>query len=126
MIKLFRDLAAMIRCNSEDVIKLKEENKRLKEEVEIFLGLKKMYIERGKWDVSMEGDFVPILADMLYQFFVDQGGVNYVEMRLTPKNPEECGPLALILQRVYGKTPAELKTEYEEENKRLKCELKIS
>lgn len=53
---------------------------------------------------SPEGGFVPMLAELFAETFIEQGGQNYVACRVYH---ERLGHLELVLQRVEGLTPAE-------------------
>lgn len=103
---------------SRRIRKLEEENKVLQDQVDVFFALKEAHLTGKKMDYDFGGEFVPILANMMYEFFSYSGGENYVEIRLNPKD-DRCGPLILTLQRVFGKTPAQLRNEAENEVKTL-------
>lgn len=97
---------------SRRIKELEAENENLRGQNEVYLRLKEIHMTDKKWNVDFQGEFIPILAEMLYTFFIEAGGVNYVEMRLSPKT-EGIGPMLLTLQRVWGKTAHELRKEAE-------------
>jgi hypothetical protein len=73
----------------------------------------------------LQSEFMPIIANLLGASFVDNGGVNFVEMRV---NSDATGPLVLTMQRAEGKTPAELladvRRKYEAEVAALRAAMK--
>jgi hypothetical protein len=73
----------------------------------------------------LQSEFMPIIANLLGASFVDNGGVNFVEMGV---NSDATGPLVLTMQRAEGKTPAELladvRRKYEAEVAALRAAMK--
>lgn len=104
---------------SKRIRELEEKNRELQDQVDVYIHLKKLHLDGHRWEIDISGEFIPILAEMMYMFFKEAGGKNYVEMKLNPKN-DECGPLSLTLQRIYGKTPHECRVEAEKQVETLK------
>ncbi len=67
--------------------------------------------ERDGQDVTLRSETMHLFAGVLADWFIDAGGINYVEARL---NSPKTGPLLFIVQRVEGKTPHELRIEAED------------
>lgn len=110
---------------SRRVRELEAKIKELEDQLSVHIHLKKVHLDHDKWEIDFGGEFIPILAAMMYQFFKEAGGQNYVEMRLNPKVgcEDSIEPMVLTLQRVVGKTPHELRRSAEEEVVRLKLQI---
>jgi DNA-directed RNA polymerase subunit L len=92
----------------DELALLRVENVRLKERLEVWEGLRDIRIDEVRGTGFFQANFIPFVAEFLYEWFEEQGGVNYVEMRV---NHPASGPLVLTLQRAWGKTPHEMRTE---------------
>jgi hypothetical protein len=74
--------------------------------------LRRLEIEQGRMKGEARSWLVPIFAGALAEVFDESGGVNFVEWEVM--HPDK-GPLVMTMQRKWGKTPAQLKTEVEGE-----------
>jgi hypothetical protein len=70
--------------------------------------IKGMTGEGGVFTVEMQADVVPVIAALLADCLDAQGATNFVAWRLD--HPTK-GPLDMIIQRVYGKSPLDLRAE---------------
>ena len=81
--------------------------------------LTNMGIVNGGMNITLEGGACQLLADAFCEQFRGSGATNFVEMGFTgPDNLQ----LLVTLQKVYGKTPAQLKREAEERVAQLEAE----
>ena len=81
--------------------------------------LTNMGIVNGGMNITLEGGACQLLADAFCEQFRSSGATNFVEMGFTgPDNLQ----LLVTLQKVYGKTPAQLKREAEERVAQLEAE----
>lgn len=70
--------------------------------------IKGMTGQGGVFTVEMQADVVPVIAALLADCLDAQGATNFVAWRLD--HPTK-GPLDMIIQRVYGKSPLDLRAE---------------
>lgn len=73
----------------------------------------------GALHIGLEGGACKIFAESFAEQFRESGATNYVEMTLE-SNDAEIGELLVTLQRVQGKTPAQLRREAEAERNALR------
>lgn len=62
-------------------------------------------MKKGKYELSIRGDFVKLVAFILTESFKAAGGKNYVALDI---ESEELGPMVMTMQRRQGKTPAQV------------------
>ena len=72
---------------------------------------------KGGFDINVQGQVVPLLAEQLAACFKASGGENYVEYEV---HHPELGIMAFNLQRKAGVTPAQKAARLEAENKALR------
>jgi len=74
-------------------------------------------VEDDKATIEARGELIRGLTVMLVEWFLkDAKAENYAELSVFH---EETGPLAMTVQRIWGKTPHELKVEAEEKLSKL-------
>lgn len=66
--------------------------------------------EKGGLSVVARSPAFTALAAECVKIFKEHGGVNYVELRMTAAD-ESFGPFSVTVQRLAGKTPAEINGE---------------
>jgi hypothetical protein len=69
----------------------------------------------GQW--SFKSPIFPIFVNTAAQMLAEVNAKNYIEMRAA--HPD-VGPIVVTVQKEWGKTPADLRTEAEEEVERLR------
>jgi len=90
------------------------------------VALKRLHFDDGFFEASVQSPMFQLIIEFLVQLFIAQGGANCVEMRcdgMPGTEFEHIGPLALLLQRINGKTPMELRGEVLAENAALKARI---
>ena len=102
-----------------------DENEKLRNKLELFMDIKDYKIDANttKLDLNISTDMVSIIAGYLAQWFEDNGGINYVELKMNDPRKNGIGPFLLTMQRRYGETPHNLRVKAELELSNLKLEL---
>lgn len=86
--------------------------------------LNKMNVERGGINLQLEGGACQLLANCFADQFRSSGATNYLEMSFE-SNDADIGELVVTMQRKDGKTPSELRSDAEAENKAMRSVLSL-
>lgn len=87
--------------------------------------LVEMHIKNGSANMQIEGGIMHFFAAHFAEYFRNcEGAENYIEMQAHSTDPE-IGPLVLTLQRLYGKTPHQLRMEAEAKLEKMKDEANV-
>ncbi|MDE1139953.1 MAG: hypothetical protein PW999_09920 [Paraburkholderia tropica] len=114
----------MAAANPAAILELIAEVRRLSGIVEKYIDPKEvrltgMHPIGGALHIGLEGGACKIFAESFAEQFRESCATNYVEMTLE-SNDAEIGELLVTLQRVQGKTPAQLRREAEAERDALR------
>lgn len=65
----------------------------------------------GGMTLKLSHGVVPMMAAEFVKFFKKSGGINYVEFTLVDGKNPQFGPFTVTIQRMLGKTPAQVVAE---------------
>lgn len=107
----------MFGCKRKRIAELEEENKRL--HVLNDLRVKKVESKDGKLDMTIEdpSGMLQLVVSCMVENFNREGGVNYVEW--TVAHAETGETYSFLMQKRFGKTPAEINDELQGQVKKL-------
>lgn len=119
----FPDSAKLMVWLYEQVTNLTEERDEARKAYENLIepGLKHMRFENGELDMEVVGKAVERIAEALTEWFRADPGENYIEMNLNSRT-EPFERYAVTVQRIPGKSPADLRNEAQAEVDRLTTE----
>jgi hypothetical protein len=89
------------------------------------VNLRRFEIYDGKLDIALQGEIIPLMAANFARFFDISGAENALclQYELTDNGPNERRRFELTIQKVGGKTMADLKREERERAEAIKAEL---